>query len=269
MNISETVLRWEASLCHTNQEPQVYHLDHEIEENVTGLLSDGLPQTCQPLFPPGTSFANNVMFIHRIPPIRLPRLNVIGRYTDCSPISGLLVYAMDDSGVLRPCTSYIGVNVGDFTTCRFLCDIDGLVSYIVIGISGRRALTMSETAAICEIAVVWGPPSLLETIKSLPFMVKYSSMDFLPDTYNCGLRMRRECRESFPRHRRLAIPTCITARAVTHVPWCMPGSLTRGFLWSRWRGKYSRHSRRMHNPQFHVSGKGPLHHVHFFPQHSQ
>ena len=24
---------------------------------------------------------------------------------------------------------------------------------------------------------------------------------------------------------------------LTHVPWCMPGSLTRGFLWSRRRGK--------------------------------
>ena len=42
---------------------------------------------------------------------------------------------------------------------------------------------------------------------------------------------------------------------VTHVPWCMPGSLTSGFLWSRWRGKRSRHSRRMHNLQFYVSGK--------------
>ena len=45
---------------------------------------------------------------------------------------------------------------------------------------------------------------------------------------------------------------------VTHVPWCMPGSLTSGFLWSWWRGKYSRHSRRMHNPQFYVSGKRPM-----------
>ena len=35
---------------------------------------------------------------------------------------------------------------------------------------------------------------------------------------------------------------------VTHVPWCMRGSLTRGFLWSRWRGKRSRHSRRIRNP---------------------
>ena len=28
-----------------------------------------------------------------------------------------------------------------------------------------------------------------------------------------GLHMRRECRDRFPRHRRLAVPTCITARA--------------------------------------------------------
>ena len=41
--------------------------------------------------------------------------------------------------------------------------------------------------------------------------------------------------------------------------WCMPGSLTSGFLWSRWRGfPVYRHSRRMHNPQFCVSGKRPV-----------
>ena len=37
---------------------------------------------------------------------------------------------------------------------------------------------------------------------------------------------------------------------VTHVTWCMPGSLTSGFLCSRWRGKHSRCLRK-----FHVSGK--------------
>ena len=41
-------------------------------------------------------------------------------------------------------------------------------------------------------------------------------------------------------------------------PWCMSKSLTSGFLWSRWRGKCSRHSRRMHNRQFCVSGKRPI-----------
>ena len=33
---------------------------------------------------------------------------------------------------------------------------------------------------------------------------------------------------------------------VRHVPWCIPGSLTGGFFWSRWRGQRSRHSQRMH-----------------------
>ena len=42
---------------------------------------------------------------------------------------------------------------------------------------------------------------------------------------------------------------------VTHVPWCIPGSLTSAFLWSRRRGKRSRHSRRMRYPQFYVSSK--------------
>ena len=42
---------------------------------------------------------------------------------------------------------------------------------------------------------------------------------------------------------------------ITHVPWCMLGSLTCGFLWSRWRGKLSRHSWRMRNLQFYVSCK--------------
>ena len=45
---------------------------------------------------------------------------------------------------------------------------------------------------------------------------------------------------------------------VTHVPRWMPGSLTSGFLWSRWRGKRSPHSRRMRNPQFYESGKKPM-----------
>ena len=38
-------------------------------------------------------------------------------------------------------------------------------------------------------------------------------MGFLPETYKCGLRMRRVYRERLLRHRGLAIPVCITARA--------------------------------------------------------
>ena len=46
---------------------------------------------------------------------------------------------------------------------------------------------------------------------------------------------------------------------VTHVTWCMSGSLTSGFLWSQWRGKLSQHSRCMRNSQFCVSGKRSIH----------
>ena len=53
-----------------------------------------------------------------------------------------------------------------------------------------------------------------------------------PDTRNCGLRLRRECREGFPRHRLqrkqlVSDPGMHHGTCVTHVPWCMSGSLTR------------------------------------------
>ena len=40
--------------------------------------------------------------------------------------------------------------------------------------------------------------------------------------------------------------------------WWMPGSVTNGFLWSRWCEKRSRHSRFMRKPQFCLSGKRPM-----------
>ena len=47
---------------------------------------------------------------------------------------------------------------------------------------------------------------------------------------------------TFPRLCRLSDPDMHHGTCVTHVPWCLPGSLTIGFLWSRWRGNRSRHS---------------------------
>ena len=57
---------------------------------------------------------------------------------------------------------------------------------------------------------------------------------------------------------RFSDPNMHHGTCVTNVPWCMPGSLISGFLWSRWRGKRSRLSRRMRNPLIYVSGKGPM-----------
>ena len=53
---------------------------------------------------------------------------------------------------------------------------------------------------------------------------------------------------------RVSDPDMHHGTCVTHMSWCMAGSLASGFRWSRWRGKRSRHSRRMHSVQFYVSG---------------
>ena len=58
-------------------------------------------------------------------------------------------------------------------------------------------------------------------------------MGLLPDTENCRLRMRREYREHFSRRpfqRKPLVsdPGVHHGTCVTHVPWCMSGSLTCG-----------------------------------------
>ena len=58
---------------------------------------------------------------------------------------------------------------------------------------------------------------------------------------------------------RVSYPDMRHGTYVTHVPWCVPGSLSSGFFWSRWLGKRSRHSWRMRNPQLYISGKRPVH----------
>ena len=54
------------------------------------------------------------------------------------------------------------------------------------------------------------------------------------------------------------VPDMHHGTCVTHVPWWESGSLISGFLWSRWQGKSSWHSRLMRNSQFYVSGKRPM-----------
>ena len=83
------------------------------------------------------------------------------------------------------------------------------------------------------------------------------SMVLLPDTQNCGLCMRRKCRERFPRYRLQSKPlvrdpgmhhgTCIT-----HVPWCMSGSVAR-----------SGGENVPGNPKYCASGKRPMHMKYF------
>ena len=73
------------------------------------------------------------------------------------------------------------------------------------------------------------------------------AMGLLPDTQNCGLRMCRECRERFPRHR-LRMKPQISDPGL-HYGTCVK---LVGIANPRW------HFRRMRNPQFYVSGKRPI-----------
>ena len=57
---------------------------------------------------------------------------------------------------------------------------------------------------------------------------------------------------------RVSDPDTHHGTCVTHVPCCMQGSPTSGFLWSRRLGKGFRYTRCMRNPQFYVSGKRPM-----------
>ena len=63
-------------------------------------------------------------------------------------------------------------------------------------------------------------------------LMPVNSMGLLPDTQNCRLRMSRERRDSFPRHRLqrkplVSYPGMHHGTCVTHVPWSMSASLTR------------------------------------------
>ena len=60
-----------------------------------------------------------------------------------------------------------------------------------------------------------------------------TSMGLLPATWNCGLRIHREWRGRFPHHRfqrkpLVNDPGMHQGTCVTHAPWYMSGSLTRG-----------------------------------------
>ena len=67
--------------------------------------------------------------------------------------------------------------------------------------------------------------------------------------------MRQECRERFPRHCGLAIPTYFTERAWrTYRDAFRDRLLTVSFE----VGGGEKRSRRMRNPQYYVSGKSPM-----------
>ena len=72
---------------------------------------------------------------------------------------------------------------------------------------------------LCLLACLFLPalPDVVSILLITPLFTVTRLHGPLARYINCRLRMRRECRERFPRHRGLAIPTCITARAWINV----------------------------------------------------
>ena len=69
------------------------------------------------------------------------------------------------------------------------------------------------------------------TVSVADLLIIDAVMGLLPDTWNWGVHMRRECWERFPHHRFRRKPLVSDlgthyGTCVTHVPWCMSGSLT-------------------------------------------
>ena len=66
----------------------------------------------------------------------------------------------------------------------------------------------------------WGTSAWLLLWRYSQLAPEIDPIGLLPDTQNCGLRIRRECRERFPHHRGLAILYALRhvhdARVVMH-----------------------------------------------------
>ena len=76
-------------------------------------------------------------------------------------------------------------------------------------------------------------PSVDRTLGYINWRWEGGPMGLLPDTQNCGCACAGNAGNvTVTKRSRHASRTC-----VAHVPWCMPGSLTSGYLWNRRRGK--------------------------------
>ena len=69
-------------------------------------------------------------------------------------------------------------------------------------------------------------------VPGIPGACRTRNLRIWQEAKNCGMRMRREYQERFPRHRLqrkslVSDPGMHHGTCVTHVPWCISGSLTR------------------------------------------
>ena len=126
--------------------------------------------------------------------------------------------------------------------------------HIVSTLPGGRGW-LSWSAFCCQLEITWN--LFQRNFANVDILLRPQCMGLLPDTYNCGLCMHRECRERFPhqglQRKSLGSDPDMPSRHVRHVRVV----IHIGIANPQWWGKRSRYSRRMRNPQFCVSGKRP------------
>ena len=145
----------------------------------------------------------------------------------------------------RPTVNII-VNITDSGGCISLFTCNGIITFIVFNGIWLSCLNFNSDLYTTSEVRTW----------------TRNYMGLLPDTQNCRLRMRRECRERFPPppisketvswRSRHASRHVLDARAVIHV----------GIAYLRWRGKRSRHSRRTRTRNFTYLARGPFQRLH-------
>ena len=116
--------------------------------------------------------------------------------------------------------------------------------------------------SIQVIYILYSIPNLASYICYILYSVQYSLHHILLPAYDYASSVRFHSKWASCQIRKLTgvpgIPGTFSpppreARTEMHA-----GSLTSGFLWSRWRKKRSRHSRHIRNLLFYVSGKRPI-----------
>ena len=111
---------------------------------------------------------------------------------------------------------------------------------------GRRILPRALGALVHIAPWFWWPHTLFDMVWASYQIRKIGGCACAGNAGNVFSRHR------FQRKPLVSDPGMHQGMCVTHVPWCMPGSLTSGG-----QGKRSRHSRRMRNPQFYITRVAP------------
>ena len=152
----------------------------------------------------------------------------------------------------------ITINVS--LVCACLWDSVSLIilcTHSIVSVSFYSLLSLLDNSYTWNCRESVGPMSPLYRRSSLPVIASVF-YGLLARCVGLWAAHAPEMPGTFSLPPRVIDPDMHHGTCVTHVPWYMPGSIISAFLWSRWRGKHSRHSQRLRNPQFYASVKRPM-----------